>query len=204
MHGLLKQPGYRLYPPDSPEAGALLAEQGLGPADLDRALAGLEAHRGHRGPHHRRDQRGRRVRHQPRRAGARTCPTPATSPSSRCSGSRSTSCSAACPRAARRGSSRTARCRAKPRAAPPSTGWPAEASIRSTDRSATLRRRGLAPGGDLSSPARQQRRPCSPAREHAILAIDLRRRARSVGVEDLTRRADHGDEQCWLSSCRAW
>jgi hypothetical protein len=42
MHGLLKQPGYRLYSPDSPEARALLAEQGLGPADLDRALAGLE------------------------------------------------------------------------------------------------------------------------------------------------------------------
>jgi hypothetical protein len=42
MHGLLKQPGYRLHPPDSPEARALLAEQGLGPADLDRALARLE------------------------------------------------------------------------------------------------------------------------------------------------------------------
>jgi len=42
MHGLLKQPGYRLYAPDSPEAEALLAEQGLGPADLDRALARLE------------------------------------------------------------------------------------------------------------------------------------------------------------------
>ena len=42
MHGLLKQPGYRLYPPNSPEAEALLAEQGLGPADLERALACLE------------------------------------------------------------------------------------------------------------------------------------------------------------------
>jgi hypothetical protein len=42
MHGLLKQPGYRLYAPGSPEALALLAEQGLGPADLNRALAGLE------------------------------------------------------------------------------------------------------------------------------------------------------------------
>jgi hypothetical protein len=42
MHGLLKRPGYRLYPPDSPEAGALLAEQGLGPADLKRAFAQLE------------------------------------------------------------------------------------------------------------------------------------------------------------------
>jgi hypothetical protein len=43
MQCLLKRPGYRLYPPDSPEARALLAEQGLGPADLDRALARLES-----------------------------------------------------------------------------------------------------------------------------------------------------------------
>jgi len=42
MHGLLKPPGYRLHAPGSPEAGALLAEQGLGPADLDRALVHLE------------------------------------------------------------------------------------------------------------------------------------------------------------------
>jgi hypothetical protein len=42
MQHLLKRQGYRLYPPDSPEARALLAEQGLGPADLDRALAHLE------------------------------------------------------------------------------------------------------------------------------------------------------------------
>jgi hypothetical protein len=42
MQRLLKQPGYRLYSPDSPEARALLAEQGLSPADLDCALAGLE------------------------------------------------------------------------------------------------------------------------------------------------------------------
>jgi hypothetical protein len=42
MQRLLKRPGYRLYPQDSPEARALLAEQGLGPADLERALARLE------------------------------------------------------------------------------------------------------------------------------------------------------------------
>ena len=48
MHGLLKRPGYRLYPPDSSEAGALLAEQGLSPADLDRALAHLERTQGTR------------------------------------------------------------------------------------------------------------------------------------------------------------
>jgi hypothetical protein len=42
MHSMLKQPGYRLYAAESPEARALLAEQGLGPADLDRALASLE------------------------------------------------------------------------------------------------------------------------------------------------------------------
>jgi hypothetical protein len=46
MHGLLKRPGYRLYAPDSPEAGALLAEQGLSQADLDRALARLERSEG--------------------------------------------------------------------------------------------------------------------------------------------------------------
>jgi hypothetical protein len=43
MQHLLKRPGYRLYEPDSPEARALLAEQGLGPADLERALARLES-----------------------------------------------------------------------------------------------------------------------------------------------------------------
>jgi hypothetical protein len=42
MHGLLKRAGYCLYPPGSPEAEALLREQGLSPADLDRALAHLE------------------------------------------------------------------------------------------------------------------------------------------------------------------
>jgi hypothetical protein len=42
MHGLLKRPGYRLHPPESPEARALLAEQGLTRADLQRALAELE------------------------------------------------------------------------------------------------------------------------------------------------------------------
>ena len=46
MHGLLKRPGYRLYPPDSPEAGVLLAEQGLCPAYLNLALAELERSEG--------------------------------------------------------------------------------------------------------------------------------------------------------------
>jgi hypothetical protein len=46
MQRLLKRPGYRLHSPDSPEARALLAEQGLGPADLDHALAGLERNEG--------------------------------------------------------------------------------------------------------------------------------------------------------------
>jgi hypothetical protein len=41
MQRLLKRPGYRLYAPGSPEARALLAEQGLRPTDLDRALARL-------------------------------------------------------------------------------------------------------------------------------------------------------------------
>jgi hypothetical protein len=42
MIRLLKQPGYRLYSPDSSEARALLAEQGLSQADLERALTRLE------------------------------------------------------------------------------------------------------------------------------------------------------------------
>jgi hypothetical protein len=41
MHGLLKRRGYRLYAADSPEADAVLAEQGVTRADLDRALAEL-------------------------------------------------------------------------------------------------------------------------------------------------------------------
>jgi hypothetical protein len=41
MDRLLREPGYRLYPPDSPEARALLTERGLTRADLDRALAEL-------------------------------------------------------------------------------------------------------------------------------------------------------------------
>jgi hypothetical protein len=36
------EPLAQLHPPDSPEARALLAEQGLGPTDLDRALARLD------------------------------------------------------------------------------------------------------------------------------------------------------------------
>jgi hypothetical protein len=46
MHRLLRRPGYRLHAPDSPEARALLAEQGLVPADLGHALAGLERNEG--------------------------------------------------------------------------------------------------------------------------------------------------------------
>ena len=46
MHGLLKQPGYRLYPADSAEAEAVLAEVGVTRADLDRALAQLERSEG--------------------------------------------------------------------------------------------------------------------------------------------------------------
>jgi hypothetical protein len=46
MQGLLKRPGYRLHTADSAEAGTLLAEQGLSPADLDRALAKLERSEG--------------------------------------------------------------------------------------------------------------------------------------------------------------
>ena len=80
MHGLLKRPGYRLDPPNSPDAGALLAEQSLSPADLEQGLACLEA------------AEGTVIRtiiginedgvfgtRRPELA-ARICPTPATSP----------------------------------------------------------------------------------------------------------------------------
>jgi hypothetical protein len=46
MHGLLRQPGYRLYAADSPEAEAVLAEIGVTRADLDYALAALERSEG--------------------------------------------------------------------------------------------------------------------------------------------------------------
>ena len=46
MHGLLRQPGYRLYAADSPEAEAVLAEVGVTRADLDRAFAALERSQG--------------------------------------------------------------------------------------------------------------------------------------------------------------
>jgi hypothetical protein len=46
MHGLLRQPGYRLYRANSPEAEAMLAEVGVTRADLDCALAALERSQG--------------------------------------------------------------------------------------------------------------------------------------------------------------
>jgi hypothetical protein len=42
MLGTPRRGGYRLHPPDSPEAEALLSERGLTRADLDRALAELK------------------------------------------------------------------------------------------------------------------------------------------------------------------
>jgi hypothetical protein len=41
MTGIPRRRGYRLHPPDSPEAEALLSERGLTRADLDHALAEL-------------------------------------------------------------------------------------------------------------------------------------------------------------------
>jgi hypothetical protein len=38
MNDLLKRPGYRLYPPDSPEGRELLDGHGLTSADVDQAL----------------------------------------------------------------------------------------------------------------------------------------------------------------------
>jgi hypothetical protein len=41
MDRLLKKPGYRLHPPASAEAEALLSDRGLTRADLDHAIAEL-------------------------------------------------------------------------------------------------------------------------------------------------------------------
>ena len=157
------KPGrYRLHHLDSPEAEAVLAEEGVTRADLDRALADWSgAKASGSAPSSASTTTACSARRA--RAGTRTCPTPARSRSSRCSGSRSWSCSAACPRAAPPGSSRTARCR--------------------TDRpgSPHLRRRGLAPGGDLfeAPPVAFQHRllagPRLPAPDDhvAVLRVEL-------------------------------
>jgi hypothetical protein len=42
MIGTPRRGGYRLHPPDSPEAETLLSERGLTRTDLDHAIAGLE------------------------------------------------------------------------------------------------------------------------------------------------------------------
>jgi hypothetical protein len=125
MHGLLKQPGYRLYSPASPEARALLAKQGLGPADLDRALACLER------------TEGTALRtivginedgvFRTSRAGWRPdLPDACREPFIPLLWVKVHELLGRVPRAAPHDSSRTARCRARPKAAPPSTGWPAE------------------------------------------------------------------------------
>jgi hypothetical protein len=41
MRGTPRRGGYRLHPPDSPEAEALLSERGLTRADLEHAIAEL-------------------------------------------------------------------------------------------------------------------------------------------------------------------
>ena len=46
MQRLLKRPGIGCTRPTAPRRGALLAEQGLSQADLDRALARLERSEG--------------------------------------------------------------------------------------------------------------------------------------------------------------
>jgi hypothetical protein len=46
MLGIPRRGGYRLHPPESPEAEALLIERGLTRADLDHAIAELERTQG--------------------------------------------------------------------------------------------------------------------------------------------------------------
>jgi hypothetical protein len=126
----------REYSTDSPEAEALLAEQCLSSADLERALVRFETPRAPRfAPS---SGSTRTARSGPAaKAGARTCPTRATSRLSPCSGSGSWNCSAECPRAVRRGSARTARCRAMSTPPPARIASQLSASFRSTEDQAT-------------------------------------------------------------------
>jgi len=130
MHGLLKQPGYRLYSPGSPEARALLAEQGLGPADLDSALARLER------------TEGTTVRtivginedgvFGTSREGWRPdLPDACREPFIPLLWLKVHELLGRVPGGSTARFLRTASCRARPRAAPPSTGSPAESPIRS-------------------------------------------------------------------------
>ena len=157
-------PGLSALLARQPRGPGPAAEQGLGPADLDRALARLER------------TEGTTIRTivginrtacsvPAARAGDRTCPTSLTSPSSRCSGSRSTSCSAGCPRAAR-----AVRQGRHPAGRGPgwSHGLP-DGELRAhlgTTALCPLRRRGLAPGGDLLVVA--WRLPTTPQRPAKI------------------------------------
>jgi hypothetical protein len=96
--------GYQLHAPDSPEAEALLGEHCVTRADLARAQKGLPS-----APSPASTTTGSSA--PAARAGDPTCPMPAPSRSSRCSGCRSWSCSGVRLWAARLSSSSTAHCR---------------------------------------------------------------------------------------------
>ena len=97
---LAPRPGrYALHGPGSPEADAVLIEQGVTEADLDRALAEQQRSEGVRvrsivGINHDAVFGSTRAGWHP------DLPDACRGPSPRCSGSKSTSCSAVCPRAA--------------------------------------------------------------------------------------------------------
>ena len=111
--------GYRLHPPDSPEAEALLTERGLTRTDLDHAIAELER------------TEGMAIRtiigiNDDGVFGSRKedwrpdLPSACAEPFIPVSGSRCWSCSAVCPRTARRSSAPTAPCQTdRSRSSPP-------------------------------------------------------------------------------------
>jgi hypothetical protein len=70
MHRLLKQPGYRLLRAGQPGGQSPARRAGPRPRRPRPRPRPPRRHRGHRGPDHRWVQRGRRVRHQPRRMAA--------------------------------------------------------------------------------------------------------------------------------------
>jgi hypothetical protein len=186
MHGLLKQPGYRLYSPDSPEAGALLAERGLSPADLDLALAELERSEVPRSaPSSGPTRTGCSA--PAAKAGTRTCPR-RPRPSSRSYGSRSTSCSGACLKAAPRGSAPTARCQAMSIPLPHVPHRQLSASSEATDNQTTPPR----PCAPAAMAPTASERPLMIETHLAARPQEDRRRAARSSLElPLARRGRH-------------
>ena len=135
MQHLLKRPGYRLYSPTRPGGRGPPRRAGPGPSRSRPRPRSPRIHQGHHGPDHRQDQRGRRVRHQPRGL--------ATGPARRLqralhpapSGSTSTSLLGRVPAGSTARFVEDGTLPERHGPAPTSTGWPAagEATAKNTD-----------------------------------------------------------------------